>query len=197
MSMSILAIRRLVPACALLALAACQSQSGPTGPLPSGTLAENVVTVTATVEKIDQKARMLTLGLPDGRSQTIAVPEEVRNLPQVQKGDQVAARYYESVAFEVKPAGSGEPGVSVASGGKRAELGQMPAAVGAQTTTITATISGIDKKAGTVTLTDPDGQDATVKVRNPANLDRIKKGDLVDITYTQAIAISVDRVEKK
>src|SRR5512147_3043784 len=106
MSMAIRVIRRLVSAGALFALAACQSQSGPSGPLPSGTLAENIVTVTATVEKIDQKTRHVTLGLPDGRSQTIVVPEEVRNLPQVRKGDQVAARYYESVAFEVKPAGS-------------------------------------------------------------------------------------------
>ena len=197
MATSIRVIRRLVSVCALLALAACQSQSSPSGPLPSGTLAENIATVTATVEKIDQKTRRVTLSLPDGRSQTITVPEEVRNLPQVKKGDQVAARYYESVAFEVKPAGSGEPGVAVASGGKRAELGEMPAAVGAQTTTVTTTITGIDKKAGTVTLTDPDGEDATVKVRNPANLDLVKKGDLVDITYTQAIAISVDRVETK
>jgi Cu/Ag efflux protein CusF len=194
MAMSSTRVIRLVSASALLALAACKSQSGP---LPSGMLAENIVTVTAKVEKIDQKTRHLTLGLPDGRSQTIVVPEEVRNLPQVKKGDQVAARYYESVAFEVKPAGSGEPGVAVASGGKRAELGQMPAAVGAQTTTVTTTITAIDRKAGTVTLTDPDGDATTVKVRNPANLDLIKRGDLVDITYTQAVAISVERVEKK
>jgi Cu/Ag efflux protein CusF len=194
--MAIRAIR-LVSACALLSLAACQSQRSSMGPLPSGTLAENQVTVTAVVDKIDQKTRHLTLRLADGTLQSIVVPEEVRNLPQVQKGDQVIARYYESVAFEVKPASAGEPGVAVASGGKRAELGQMPAAIGATTTTVTTTITGIDKKRGTVTLTDPDGEDVTIKARNPANLERIKEGDLVDITYTQAVAISVERVAKK
>jgi hypothetical protein len=34
-------------------------------------------------------------------------------------------------------------------------------------------------------------------VRNPANLDRVDEGDLVDITYTEAMAVSVERVEKQ
>ena len=188
---------RLASACALFSFAACQSQQGPADPLPSGTVAENEVTETAIVEKIDLKTRLVTLSMPDGRQRTIAVPEEVRNLPQVQKGDQVRARYSQSVAFEVKPAGSGEPGVSVSSGGKRTEAGQLPAAVASETTTVTATITGIDKNAGTVTLTDPEGEVATVKVRNPKDLERIKQGDLVDISYTQAVAISVERLPKK
>jgi Cu/Ag efflux protein CusF len=188
---------RLASACALFSLPACQSQQGPAGPLPSGTVAEDEVTETAIVEKIDLKTRRVTVSLPDGRERTIVVPEEVRNLPQVQKGDQVRTRYYRSVAFEVKPAGSGEPGVSVASGGKHTEVGQLPAAVASETTTVTATITGIDMKAGTVTLTDSEGEEETVKVRDPDDLERVKLGDLVDISYTQAVAISVERLPTK
>jgi Cu/Ag efflux protein CusF len=188
---------RLLPfvcAFAVLSLGACSSERGP---LPAGTLAENQVSVTARVEKLDLKARKVALRLPDGTLRNIVVPEEVRNLPQVKVGDQVVAQFYESVAFEVKPAGSEEPGVSVASGGDRAELGAMPAAIGAQAVTVTTTITGIDKRKGTVTLTGPDGESFDVKVRNPANLDRVDEGDLVDITYTEALAVSVERVAEK
>jgi Cu/Ag efflux protein CusF len=188
---------RLASACALFSFSACQSQHGPAGRLPSGTVAEDEVTETAIVEKIDLKTRRVTLRLPDGRERTMVVPEEVRNLPQVQKGDQVQARYHRSVAFEVKPAGSGKPGVSVASDEKHTEVCQLPGAVVTETTTVTATITGIDMKAGTVTLTDSEGEEETVKVRDPDDLERVKQGDLVDISYTQAVAISVERLPEK
>jgi hypothetical protein len=36
-----------------------------------------------------------------------------------------------------------------------------------------------------------DGETTTIKARDPQKLDRVAVGDLVDITYTQAVAISV------
>jgi Cu/Ag efflux protein CusF len=177
----------------ILALAACaERQPASSTALPKGTLVEGAATMTATVEKVDLKSRRVTLRGPDGTSQTIKVPDEVRNLPQVKKGDVVVVSYYESVAYEVRKKGTAEPGVAVASEGARAEPGQKPAAVGATAVTITATITGIDKKNGTVTVTGPDGESATVKAKNPANLDLIKTGDLVDITYSEALAIAVE-----
>lgn len=187
----------LVCAGALLSPAACMTEQGPPQPLPSGTVSENRLTVTATVEKLDLETRRVTLRLPDGSARTITASQEVRNLPQVKPGDQVTAQYLESIAFEVKPAGTATPGVDVSSGGARAEPGQMPAGVAATMTTVTTTITGIDRKNGTVTLTGPDGESTTVKVKNPAHLDRVTTGDLVDITFTEAVAISVERVAKQ
>jgi hypothetical protein len=37
----------------------------------------------------------------------------------------------------------------------------------------------------------------TVKARDPKNLDKVKVGDNVEITYTQALAISLDKPAKK
>ena len=71
-------------------------------PAPTkGTIGENAVTVTATVEKIDLATRMVTLRGPDGKSVTFRAGDQVKNLPQVKKGDKVVATYYESVAYEV------------------------------------------------------------------------------------------------
>jgi hypothetical protein len=57
--------------------------------------------------------------------------------------------------------------------------------------TVTTKIIGIDKSAGTVTLQDEDGENVTVKVRYPENLERVAIGDLVEITRTEAVGISV------
>jgi Cu/Ag efflux protein CusF len=185
-----------------LAASGCSSmraeKSGAASPTPAvaGTLQETAITATARVKKIDLKTRKVTLEAPDGQPVTVTAGPEVRNLDQVKVGDDVVVTYFESVAFEVRKAGTGTPGVSVAEGMERAEPGQRPRAAGARVTTITATITGIDKSKGTVTLTGPEGDAVTVKVRNPANLDKVANGDLVDITLTEAVAISVEPARK-
>jgi Cu/Ag efflux protein CusF len=161
-------------------------------PVVSGTVAQNTVRVTATVEAIDLKNRMVTLKGPDGKSTKVHVDEQVRNLPQVKKGDQVVVTYYESLAFEVNRPGTGAPGVVVAEDVRRAQPGQRPGGTAAQAVTLTATIQAIDTKANTVTLKDPDGELTTIKVRDPSRLEKVKVGDLIDITYTEALAIAVE-----
>jgi hypothetical protein len=121
----------------------------------------------------------------------------VRNLPQVKVGDEVTASYYESLAYEVKKPGTATPGATVAEETGRAKPGEKPAGAGARVTTLVATITGIDKAAGTVTLQGPTGKATTVKARDPRNLDRVTVGDLVEITYTEAVAVTVDKPVKQ
>src|SRR5262249_22287250 len=113
-------------------------------------------------------------------------------LDQVKVGDTVNASFYESVAYAVKKPGDATMGTTVAEGAGRAQPGEMPAAAVGRVTTVTAKITGIDKKAGTVTLLGPDGESTTVKARDPNNLNRVAIGDLVEITLTEAVAIAVD-----
>jgi hypothetical protein len=60
-----------------------------------------------------------------------------------------------------------------------------------------ALIEKIDKKNQTVTLKGPEGRTTDVKVKRPQMLDQVKVGDEVVITYTEALAISVEKVVKK
>lgn len=175
-----------------LMLAACANSTKSDAPLPSGTVSEGTVTATATVESIDLNTRMLTLRTSDGQDMTVYVNEKVKNLPQVHKGDRVQATYYESLAYEVKEPGAPNAGVTVTEGSGHAQPGAMPAAAGARTVTITATIESIDKAKMLVTLKAPDGHHFTVKAKDPKKLDAVQVGHLVDITYTQAMAISVE-----
>ena len=162
-------------------------------PLPSGTLGAALVSATARVKAIDLPTRHVTLERADGSEVTLYADDNVRNLPQVKVGDEVTVSYYESIAFEVKKPGTTTPGATVAEEAGRAKLGEKPAGAGARVTTIVATITGIDKAAGTVTLQGPTGRATTVKARDPRNLERVTVGDLVEITYTEALAVSVDK----
>jgi hypothetical protein len=166
-------------------------------PPPGGTIGTTKLTATAIVEKIDHKTRAVTLKRTDGTSFTFTVDPSVRNLDQVKKGDEVTVTYYESLAYQIKKPGESDPGAAVAEDVRRAQPGEKPAGSVARVQKVTATIKVIDKVAGTVTLVGPEGEAMTVKARDPKNLDRVSVGDLVELTYTEALAIQVDKPTKK
>jgi hypothetical protein len=161
--------------------------------LPSGVVQENTISSTATVKKIDLKTREVTLVGAEGKPFIVKCGPEVRNLPQLKIGDEVTATYYESLAYEVHKPGTVEPGTRASVGAARAEEGQRPGAVTANVVQITATIESIDKSVPSVTLRRADGELIPVKVRDAKKLDAVSVGDMVEITYTEAMAISVDQ----
>jgi Cu/Ag efflux protein CusF len=190
-----------IAACFLAGIAGCSSMSKETAPaVPAepvkGVVSENLVSTTATVKALDLKTRHVTLQRADGELIKFRADDSVRNLPQVKVGDEVTVSYYESLAYEVRKSGEVSPGATVAEAAGRAEPGEKPAAAGVRAVTVTATIAAIDKKAMTVTLKNAEGELTTVKARDPQKLDRVAVGDIVDITYTEAVAVSVETPEK-
>jgi len=124
---------------------------------------------------------------------------EVRDkqkLDAVNVGDPVVATYMEAVAFQVRKAGTAAPGVTTQETRVSSKPGETPAGAIGREVTVTATITAVDKKAHTVTIRGPQGATETVKAKDPKNLEAIKVGDLVDITYTQALAVSLDKPAK-
>ena len=63
--------------------------------------------------------------------------------------------------------------------------------------TVTATIEAIDAKKNRVTLKGPEGKTQEIKVKDPKNLKNVKVGDQVVLTYTEALAVSVEPAKKK
>jgi hypothetical protein len=174
-----------------VAVAACAT---PTEQKELAVEKSRVVTVTATVEALDLANRMVTLRGPEGNTITFRVDETVKNLPQVEVGDEVVVRYYQSVAVRMaKPGESqGEAVFDLAT----AKPGERPGGLETTQVTITASIEAIDKEQSLVTLKGPEGNLETVKVVEPKYLDRVKVGDRIAITYTEALAISVEEVKK-
>jgi len=157
---------------------------------------ERAAVMTATVQAIDLNTRIVTLKGPKGEVRDIKVGEEAVNLPQVKVGDLVTVKYYESLAIEVmKPgtvSGAGEKSAIV-----KAKPGEMPGGTAARQSTVTATVTAIDKKKGTISLKGPEGKTVVAKAEDPKNLDKVKVGDELMITYTEALAISVEKAKKK
>jgi len=151
-----------------------------------------VLSLTATVEAIDMQTRKVTLKGPSGNMVTVMAGEKVRNLPQVQVGDKVMLDYVESLVVRMANPGEVRDETSGLIGA--AEPGSKPGVLGATETTVSATIEAIDKKEETVTLKGPDGGIKIVKVQDPANLKKVKVGDTIVITYTEAVALSVQAV---
>jgi hypothetical protein len=163
---------------------------------PKGDSMVSTATVTATVTKIDQKTREVTLKTADGQETSFVASDEVKNLAQVKVGDMLTVKYTEALAYEVKKGGKAV-GQQTAVVGKSAALGEMPAGAVARQTTATVLITAIDPKAPSITFKGATGKTKTIKVMHPERLEGVKVGDTVEITYTEALAIKVDEAPKK
>jgi ribosomal 50S subunit-recycling heat shock protein len=153
-------------------------------------------TVKATVMSVNQKTREVTIKTDDGQVHSFIAGDQVKNLAQVKKGDIITAVYTEEVAYEVlahnKAAGA-QSTAAVAS----AKPGAMPAGAVAQQVTVTVQITAIDPSVPSVTFKGPEGNTKTIKVKDPQKLVGVKVGDMVDITYTESLAVKVDKGPKK
>jgi hypothetical protein len=151
----------------------------------------------ATVTAIDQATRSVTLKTDDGKEFTTKVGDQVRNLAQVKIGDIVKVTYTEALAITL--ATGGEPAVTGDAAAARAKEGEKPGGIVGQTMTVSAKVEAIDLEKHTVTFKGPEGKTRLVTVKDPKNYDLLKKvkvGDVVNITYAEALAISVEPAAK-
>ena len=149
------------------------------------------IELTTKIEAIDHSARLVTLKDKDGESETIYCGPEVKRFDELKVGDTVTFRYYESIAYAIRKPGqpSGLPtqtGPSVTRG-----QGPKPGGTISQQETATVTIKGIDPKVPSVTVLTEDGRTVSMKVEDKKNLEGVKAGDKVEVTYTEAVMISV------
>ena len=154
--------------------------------------ASQSVKVTARVEAINHETREVTLRRAEGDTVTFTASDEARNLDQVMVGDIVNAEYEEVLTIEVVANDGTEPEQLELGGMARTAEGAMPGVAAFEAQQIIATVEEINLEANTFKLKGPDGTVNEYVARNPDNLRRSEVGDLVIITITEAIAISVE-----
>ncbi len=158
-----------------------------------------LVTVTASVEAIDQAKREVTLKGPLGNKVTFVVDQRVKRLKEVKVGDLVTADYYVSIAAELrKPTAEEEknPIVLLDAAGK-APAGSSPAAGGLRRFKVVTTVEGVDRPTQTVTIKGPRGNYLTLRAADPANLEQMRLGETIVVTYTEALAVSLEKAKKR
>jgi hypothetical protein len=153
---------------------------------------QQTVEMSARVVGIDRAARIVTLKGPKGNTVDVVCGDEVRNFDQIKLGDQVTARYLESLYLELKKTKAGVRESVESEAGARAKLGERPAGLVVREVVILADVTAVDPQKRTITLKGPKGNVVVLPVQNPDQFKVVKQGDQVEATYTQAMAISVD-----
>jgi len=157
----------------------------------SKTLTGETKTATATVEAIETSTRTITLKKPDGTYVTTVAGPDVQRFAEIKVGDKVTAKYYDNLVIRLKQ--PGEPDMATSSSAATGSGQATPGGTKAKQTTITATITAIDAKAPSITFSGPNGWKYTSRVEDPKALDKVKVGDKVDITWTEALLVSIER----
>jgi Cu/Ag efflux protein CusF len=151
----------------------------------------DVTEVTTKIEAIDKTARMITLKDKDGDMETIHCGPEVKRFDELKVGDTVTFRYYESTAYTIRKPGQPSGLPSKTGPAVTRSQGPRPGGTIAQQETATVTVKAIDAKVPSITVLTTDGRTVSFKVDDKKNLNDVKVGDKVEITYTEAVMISV------
>jgi hypothetical protein len=152
--------------------------------------------LSAQVIGIDKATRTLTLKGPKGNVVDVVAGDEVKNFDQIKLGDLVVARYAEAITLELRKTKASAGDVAVREEAARAKPGERPAVAGGRQVTAIADVTAVDPKKSTITLKGPRGNEVTLNVQNPEQFKVVKKGDQVEVTYTEALALSVEAAPK-
>jgi len=145
---------------------------------------------TATIEAIEKNTRMLTIKNADGIYETMKVPADVSRFDALKVGDRITVRYYDNVVVRLKK--PNEPAIDVQGGSATPAAGAKPGGTVATQQTVTVTITAIDPKVPSITVKGPNGYVYSRKVEDKNALSKVKVGDKLDVTWTEAMLISVE-----
>ena len=150
------------------------------------TAAVGTVTASGTIQKIDKDNRVVTIKGDAGNTVDLKIGPNVA-IEKLKIGQRIHAAYYEEVALALHKPGEQAP--------KMTQTVTERGGITAQQTTVTAKVVAVDTAANKVVLMGPQGNKHVVKVEDPdlqAQLGKIKAGDNMEVTYTQAVAISLE-----
>jgi Cu/Ag efflux protein CusF len=150
------------------------------------------------VKSIDKQNRSVVVVGSEGKEVALALGPQVKNFDQIKVGDLVTLTYVQALALDLhKSVNGGKLGQPiVAEESVRAAPGAKPAGAIERTVTLTANVIKVDQKTQMVTLKGPN-RTVELKVKDPAVLQKVKVGDQVDATYTEAVAIQVTAAPAK
>jgi hypothetical protein len=163
---------------------------------PEGLNTASLVEAVATITAIDMENRLVTIEGPDGDSIVIKASEKVKNLPQVEVGDKVVVKYFKSITADIVKHGEDDKlGTEVIGAKASAPLGEKPAGAGVVEMTRRVEVVFVDPIQKFISVRDPDRGLRKVSLKESPDLQHylkeLKEGDVIEVTYTDAMAIEV------
>jgi hypothetical protein len=157
------------------------------------TTVQDTMELTATVKDVDLPDRLVILQRPDGSVAVVAVDPSIRRLDEIRAGDKVHVKYSRAMAVKILKSKATQLSTTITPSFQRSE-GAFPGATASRQIRAVVRIDGIDLVNYSVTITDQSGESEIVYLSEPQlrnNLIKLKLGDIVEIVYTEATAISV------
>jgi Cu/Ag efflux protein CusF len=190
------AVASLSPVPALADTASAQKVVRATG--KPGKLESVSIQTTATVEKVDSKARKITLKTEAGSLLTLDVGPEVQRLDEIKKGDLLEVEYLESIGVAVQHPGDKDESADGAYSVLVRNPSHSPSGKLIDTETVSATVESVDVEKRVVELLRADGSRVKIQVSPEVQrLNEVKKGDTVTVKYTRSVALSVHKPTPK
>ena len=152
------------------------------------------ISKSATIAAINHTTRVVTLKDAQGNVEDVLCGSEITRFNELKVGDTVTFSYHAAVVYQiVKP---GDKAVAAAGAGTVRGQGVKPSGAVTQQRKTTVTIDAIDATAPSLTVRTAEGHKMTAQVEDKKNLVGLKVGDSVEITFTEALMVTVDAPKK-
>jgi hypothetical protein len=152
------------------------------------------VVARGTVTNVNTAAREITIKNAKGDELVVPAGPEVKNFDRIKTGDQVVWRQAEAMVAELKKTQS-KDGIRERVDTdtiEAAKPGQKPGIAAVRTTRVVANVTAVDRKAGTVTLRGVQAS-RKLKVNDPSMLADVSRGDQVELTLVEGLALTIEK----
>lgn len=177
----------LVALCLLVATTAFAQTSAGDKPLAKEKWIR--VRIQASVENIDAEKREVTLKGPQGNLVTLTATEAVERFDEIKVGDTIRAEYWTFLRAEFREPTAEEkatPLVVLAEAGRAPKEVDPAGVVGA-----VVKVVAINTQGKKVAIQGPRGNFMILPVADEAVLKNLKTGEVVIMTYAEAVALSL------
>ena len=157
----------------------------------------SLATMQGTVTDIAKETRDVTLKGPDGELATITAGPEIKRFDEISVGDIITFDFYTYLKAEFRAPTSAElaePFVVLEGEGKAPE-GEAPAGAVGEMVKAVVTIEILNRPQMLATVEGPNGNYLTIPMQDAAFMEQLHIGQVVILTYAEAIAVSLTKVE--
>jgi hypothetical protein len=157
---------------------------------PTG-VTQQVFEVSGQVDRIDRAGRTISITSAGVVSAAIYAGPDLPIFDQLNSGDMVTVRFYDSLIVEVTPGERMKPIEDTTSDARK--MVDRPDASILQQSRLVVTIDSLDVEKGTVTYHGFDNRRVFRVVSDRRLMEGVKPGDVVTITFTRAQAVAITK----
>jgi len=158
----------------------------------------SLITMEGTVTKTVKETREITLMGANGKLVTVVADEAVERFDEIAVDDVITADYWTYMKAEFRqptPEEIAEPVVVMAEAGK-APSGMDPAAAIGAIVKAVVTIEVLNRPFMMVTVRGPGGNYLTIEMEDKELIKELHIGQVVILTYAEAIVMSLTKINK-